>query len=633
VIHSLEIRRAEPLANGASFGTAGSYDQIIGRAKGEIDPNAAANRAIADIDKAPRNANGNVDYEVDIHILRPSDPKKGNGCILHDVLNRGNKQLFRNIADAASSADDFRAAEDVGNAFPLRRGFTVTWSGWESIASTAGTSMGIAIPVATEEGRPIINVVREEFAIGIRPNGEETFKLTYGAANLDPSRSRLTVRWRPNDPPRSISSSHWEFVDAKNVRLLPAGTRPEAGAIYELRYPARDPLVQGIGFAATRDFISCLRYDMMGRSAAGPIRHALAFGFSQSGRYLRDHISQGFNRDEMGRRVFDGVLTHAAGVGRVFLNTRFAQPFRTCTQREDHDFPENVFPFSTAVVHDSITDNTGSIFRRDGTDPLLIQTNTSTEYWQKGASLLHTDPLGERDLPLPPNSRVYLIAGTGHGGRAGLASETGVMTANPSNPHDPMPILRALLVALHEWVENGRLPPESKIPTLANGTLVLPEAIGFPDLPGVRVARDVNRFGPPADWVNPAPAPRIYRPLVCKVDADGNEIAGVRTPDIATPLGTYAGWNLYKAPFPEDVLADRIGSFIPFARTRAERARVGDPRESLAERYPHQAEYLAKVQRAVVDLVDQRLLLQEDAARYLAKADPAARAAPGDGLE
>ena len=621
MITSLEIQRAEPLVGGAVFGSTGAYLKMVGVAKGEIDPTVAANRQIADVEKAPRNANGRIEYKSYIFILRPSDPAKGNGRILYTVVNRGNKQLFHRIADAEPDENDFQSAADLGNAFPLNRGYTIVWSGWDPTAPTAGGRLVLAAPVATEGGQPIINVIREEFAVGMRPRADETLRLSYEAASLDPSDSRLTVRQRQDDARRELPRGSWEFADATTVRMLPAGTKPRLGTLYEIHYPAKNPPLLGLGFAATRDLVSYLRYDTEARAVTGrAINHALAIGFSQGGRYLRDHVSQGFNRDEQGRRVFDGVLAHTAGVGRVFLNQRFGQPFRTCTRHEDHDFPENAFPFSTAAVSDPITGKTGSLFRGDGSDPLFIQTNTSTEYWQKGASLLHTDPLGERDLQLPPNARVYLIAGTQHGGHVGLVSKPNKKAANPNNPHNPMPILRALLAALDEWVVNGRSPPESRVPTLAAQTLVPPEATSFPALSGVGIAREVNQFGPPGDWVHPEPASRFYRPLVCKVDADGNEIAGVRTPDIAVPLGTHTGWNLYKAPFPDAELADRMGSFIAFAATRAEREKTGDPRSSLAERYRDRADYVATVQQAAAALVADRLLLPDDAARYVERA-------------
>ena len=539
---SLDIERIESLADGAPFGDAGAYERVIGRAKGEVDPRDPSNKSIALIDKAPLNADGKVEYATDIFILRPKDPARGNGRILYEVNNRGRKMLFGNIADGPQGVNDPKTMADVGNGFPLRQGYTIVWSGWDPDAPRANMGLGLTAPVATDNGQPIVKIVRDEFCSGTRGGAIEVFKLSYEATTQEQPRATLTVRERADDEPRELPLNQWSFVDARSIKLR-EGTKPKPGYLYEFRYEAKNPKVLGLGFAATRDVISWLRHDPAAIAATGgKISHALAIGFSQAGRYLRNHISEGFNRDEAGRKVFDGIHSHIAGVGRIFFNTPFGQPARTGTQHEDHGFPENEFPFSTASLADPLTGKKGSLFRGDGSDPKLIDTNTSTEYWQKGASLLHTDPLGTEDVTLPENSRVYMIAGTQHGGRAGATTDPGP-NINPRNPHNPMPAVRALLVALDEWVVSGREPPPSRIPTLAAGTLVEPDKTGFPAVPGAAVVKATNQVAPPGDWVHPKPADKAYRTLVCKVDADGNEAAGVRLPDIAVPLATYTGWN------------------------------------------------------------------------------------------
>lgn len=282
--------------------------------------------------------------------------------------------------------------------------------------------------------------------------------------------------------------------------------------------------------------------------------------------------------------------------------------------------PENAFPFSTARMRDPVTGKTDGLLRNDGYDPLWMETNTSTEYWQKGASLLVTDPLGQRDVDLPANARAYLIAGTQHGGQAWMRSTPG-NCVNPRNPHSPTPALRALLVALSEWTD-GKTPPPSHTPRLKDGTLIAAHTLKFPAIPGVAVARRVNEFGVLTDWTAPAMDMRTpYRPLITNVDADGNEVAGIRLPDIAVPLGTFTGWNLYKAPYVEGELCDRNGTFIPFAATRAEREAKNDPRPSLEERYGTHAAYVAKVEDAARKLVAARTLLPEDAERLVARAN------------
>ena len=624
---SLDIERSEALADGAPFGDAGAYERVIGRAKGEVDPHDSANKSIALIDKAPLNANGKVEYAADIFILRPKDPARGNGRILYEVNNRGRKMLFGNIADGPQGVNDPKTMADVGNGFPLRQGYTIVWSGWDPDAPRANMGLGLTAPVASDNGQPIVKIVRDEFCSGTRGGAIEVFKLSYEATTQEQPRATLTVRERADDEPRELPLNQWSFVDARSIKLR-EGTKPKPGYLYEFRYEAKNPKVLGLGFAATRDVISWLRYDPAAIAATGgKISHALAIGFSQAGRYLRNHVSEGFNRDEAGRKVFDGIHSHIAGVGRIFFNTPFGQPARTGTQHEDHGFPENEFPFSTASLADPLTGKKGSLFRGDGSDPRLIETNTSTEYWQKGASLLHTDPLGTEDVTLPENSRVYMIAGTQHGGRAGATTDAGP-NINPRNPHNPMPAVRALLVALDEWVVSGKEPPPSRIPTLAAGTLVESDKTGFPAVPGAAVVKVTNQVAPPGDWVRPKPADKAYRTLVCKVDADGNEAAGVRLPDIAVPLATYSGWNEYKPPYPAGELADRDGSCLPFAVDKAARQAAGDPRPSIAERYKSGADYVAKVQAAVSALQKDRLLLAEDAKSYVERAHREPRVAP-----
>jgi hypothetical protein len=626
---ALEIEKTEPFAAGTSFGGAGEYVRIVGKVRGELDPTNPVNRGIVNLDKAPRNARGMVEYETDLFILRPADPATGNGTLLYEVNNRGRKFLNVWLMDAppvaAGAINDPRSAEHAGNGFFLRRGYTIVWSGWDPDAPRAGNGMAMTVPVATNNGQPIVRTIRDEFVSGTRGPQVDAFRLSYAAATLDQGQAMLTVRRKEAYVRTVIPASGWTYTDARTIKLLPEGTKPEPGSLYELTYAAKDPKVLGIGYAATRDVVSFLRYAARDDAGAvnpvgAPMKHALGVGISQSGRYLRDHVSQGFNQDESKRKVFDGVLAHISGIGRVFHNAEFGQPFRTNTQHEDHTYPENAFPFAAATVKDPVSGKSGATWRGDGFDPLLIEVNTSTEYWQKGASLLHTDPLGRRDLALDRNARLFMIAGTQHGGRAGLNTGAGPC-ANPRNPHSAAPALRALIVALDEWVTSGRAPPDSRVPTLKAGTLVDSDHTGFPAIPGAAATREINQIALFGDWVRPDTHSKTpYRALVSKVDGSGNEVAGIRLPDIAVPIATYTGWNLYKAPFPEGELCDRDGSYMPFAKAKAERQARNDPRPSLEELYGDHAGYVRKVEAAAAALVKQRLLLQEDAGRYIERA-------------
>ena len=426
MIVSFDIEKVEPLADGAPFGAVGAYERVIGRAKGEVDPEHPGNEGIALIDKAPLNANGKVEYTTDVFILRPKDPAKGNGRILYEVNNRGRKMLFGNIADGPQGVNDPKTMADVGNGFPMRQGYTIVWSGWDPDAPRANMGLGLTAPVATDNGKPIIDMVREEFVSGTRVGNLDVFKLSYEAASAGPGvGAAVGTRARRRRAPRAAAQPM--VLRRCPVDQAQRRHKPTPGWLYEFHYEATNPKVQGLGFAATRDVVSWLRHDPAAIAATGgKISHALAIGFSQAGRYLRHHVSGGFNRDEQGRKVFDGIHAHIAGVGRIFFNMPFGQPARTGTQHEDHGFPENAFPFSTATLSDPLTEREGLAVPEATTrDPKLIETNTSTEYWQKGASLLHTDPLGKKDVALPENSRVYLIAGTQHGGRAGATTDPG----------------------------------------------------------------------------------------------------------------------------------------------------------------------------------------------------------------
>jgi hypothetical protein len=592
--------RREPFAGGAPFGASGAYERIEGVVSGALDPSHPANRGIALLDQAPRDAGGLVRYKSSYILLRPADPVQGNGRLLYEVNNRGRIMMLANLC-AGATGNDPKNLADLGNALPFRLGFSLLWTGWDPAAPKA-TGLWLEAPSIEE----LTQKIREEFVSGTRLGVHEAFRLSHDAHRI------IAVTVRRTQTAERIPVP-FELADARTVRLAPEGTKPVIGSIYEVRYDATNPRVQGIGFAATRDIVSHIRShgeDFTGRA----ISHTLAFGISQAGRYLRDHIAQGFNADLEGKRVFDGVLTHVAGIGRVFLNTPFAQPFRTRTWHEDHDFPEIEFPFSSAAMTDPVTCAAGGLMRGETSDPKLIETNTSTEYWQKGASLSHTDPLGDHDVELPSNARGYLIAGTQHGGKAGMPRDNGPCV-NPRNWHDPMAAIRALLVALDEWVVSDREPPESRLPRIADGSLVAAGKLALPAVPGLTRPAAANDVYPLGDWTDPRAPARGWRSLVPQIDADGNEIAGIRLPDIAVPIGTFTGWNLYREPYPAGELADRDGTFIAFAATKAERG--ADPRLSLAERYLSATSRAAQVKTVVDKLRGQRLLLAEDAERML----------------
>jgi alpha/beta hydrolase family protein len=623
-ITAITVERVEDFADGASFGEVGAYERVSGKAKGELDPTSPLNRGIVDLAKAPLNARGLVEYETEFFLLRPKDPAKGSHTLVYEVNNRGNKYLihqFDRVSLAKGINNDPKTLEDAGDGLLFQRGYTLAWSGWDPDVPRNNHQISITVPVASDNGHAIVREIRDEFVPGNRGVGEDALQLSHEAVEADAAKASLTVRRKEAYPPETIPAGRWTFVDARHIRLLPDGTKFEKGAIYDFHYRAQNPKVTGIGFAATRDFVAALRDPLQSDVVLAPgITHTITVGISQSGRFLRDFLWQGFNREESGGKVFDAVFSYIAGAGKVFLNAEFAEPFRTSTQHEDHFMPENAFPFSEAHLHDPVTGRSDAILRGDGSDPLVFEVNSSTEYWQKGASLLTTDPSGERDVTLPETVRAYLVAGTHHYGP--VPAEPG-LCVNRRNPHDPAPALRALLVDLEEWLA-GRAPPVSRVPRIGDGTLVRADATGFPALPGLRITAETHWLGLYGDWVHPKPErDKAYRPLVPKVNESGNETSGILLPDIAAPVATYTGWNLYAADFAEGELCDRFGSYLPFARTKADRSTNGDPRPSLEERYGDQASYVTKITAAANALVKERLLLPEDAQRYI----DAARAA------
>ena len=634
----IEIERVEsPTFEGRAFGEVGPYEKLVGRVFGEVDPEAPENAVITDIELAPRNARGLVAYVADFLILRPVDPSKGNGRIFYELNNRGRMLSLGQMNDARSGGNDPTAAADAGNGFLMRRGYTFVSSGWDTTAAPDGTRLRIAVPIAANpDGSPIVGPALEEFVVD--NDSTMTGTLTYPAASRDTTRASLTVRTRYTDVPEPIDAGGWEYIDARTIRLRPPGTRFEQGRLYELAYPARDPQVAGLGFAAVRDVVAFLRHaatDDQGapNPLAGSVGQVLTMGISQAGRFLRDFVHLGFNGDERERQVFDGVLNWIGGASGGFFNYRFAQPFRTHRQHIARWFPEREFPFANHLLTDPVTGRTDGRLERcraTGTCPRLMEANSANEYWVKGASLLHTDLEGN-DLPDPPEVRFYLFSSLPHA--AGIGSSGLGICRHPRNPLVANAGLRALLVTLDEWVATGAEPPPSRVPRRADGSLTIPlprEMVGFPSIPGVLYTGlmstgDLFDYG--SDFAEgilttlpPASAGSPYPVFVPRTDADGNDLAGIRLPAIAAPRATFTGWALRAPAFGGPDLCDAAGQRIDFPATRDERLASGDPRPSLEERYPDARTYVEAVAAAAQDLARERLLLDEDVERIVREA-------------
>jgi hypothetical protein len=608
-----EVLRIEsPAFGGRTFGTVGTYDRIIARAAIAVSPNDPHNSMIVDIDRAPRNTQGLVEAVSDVEILRPTIPANGNRRLLYEALNRGTKLGPALFNDSSAPTDPAKPTDD-GNGFLLNSGFTLVWSGWQGDVPVGGGRLTFAPPTVPE----VTGLSREEFIFD-HMESPASAPLSYPAADLDPARAKLTVRERVGDPRVVPADLSFNFEGANKISInRPAGF--DAGAIYEFVYLAKDPKLMGLGFAATRDIVSFLRNERADTGGgpnvlAGFIDHAIGFGVSQSGRYLHDFLYLGFNADETDRPVFDGLMPHIAGGKKTFINYRFGQPGRNVQQHAEALYPGGDFPFTYPVITDPFTGRTDGFLARctaAGNCPKIVQTDTELEFYQSFASLVATDTQGNA-LAMTDNVRLFLLSNLQHFARANAKSAPTKICAFSSNPLHAGPPLRALLVALDKWITDGTLPPASRYPSRADGTLVqsTAEAVGFPKIPGHTYTGTVNRAALAKDVAYP-----VYVP---KTDADGRDLSGVRLPTLEAPVATYTGWNLRKAGFSEGELCDLVGTMLPFAATRDERLKNNDPRPSVAERYPTEGDRAAAITKAARQLVLDRLLLEEDANLFTA---------------
>ena len=632
-------RSQSPTFGGYAWPGVGRYEKIVGKAYGEVNPFDPQNALIVDIKLAPRNIRGNVEYAFDFYILKPIDLSKGAHRVMYEPPNRGGK-TWTALARVTGGGNDPGSITDsvvLANAFLMPRGYTMVWSGWDKSAgtSTANFNATITLPIAKNPDDSSITGLAYEYIV----TSGSSFTLSYPASTLDKAQAKLTHRVHLNDTPVEIPASGWNY-NAAGTAISLAGGSFVANDIYEFSYTAKDPTVNGLGFAAVRDWNAWLRYENQDdfgnlNPLAGDIERIYTEISSQPGRLLNDFRHLGFNQAENGRKVFDGLMQWISAGSGLNLNYRFSQPNRTERNRQDHLHVENVFPFANVVTTDPFTGKTDSRYascEATGTCPLGVEIYSANEYWVKTASLLHTTPDGTRDLPDSPYTRNYFMSSMRHG--TGNAATRG-NCQQFQNPLNSAPVQRALFLALDEWATKGTPPPGSRVPRLDNGTMAPPlpqSGVGFPNIPGVtytglQTTRYLLNYGPdfyntgiatinPPVFTapyqnNPANGP-IYPSYVPTTDSDGNDIAGVRLPDVTVPLATYTGWALRSGVWANDG-CEAEGQYIPFARTEAERVAAGDPRPSVEARYPSFGEYKSAVMRAIDGLVTDRLMLCEDA--------------------
>src|SRR5436190_10683994 len=597
-VSRVEITTRRDVAGGRSFGSAGAYEQLAGRLYFSIDPANKRNRVIVDLDKAQKNAAGKIEMSADLVILKPRDATKGNGIALFDVVNRGRGVALSKF-DAQAGATGTAAADEYGDGFLLNRGYTIVQVGWEFDARREG-----AIRAELPGAVGVTGLAHATF-IPTSKNAEATVGDLAGYTPSDPAAAEntLTVRDSPQAAATTIPRAKWHL--AGNVVTLDGGFEP--GRIYELAYKAATPPVAALGFAAVRDAASWVRYSP---DATVSAKYVFAFGSSQTGRFLRELLYDGFYTDERNRLVFDAVIPHLAGASGVNLNRRWSTPTSLSSD------VATIFPFSDMKQRDPVTGVEEGLLenaRAGERQPKVFWTNTPTEVWQKAAALEAMTPDGSQDRPLPANTRLYLFASTQHDpARFPSTVSNGQLQDNPT---DYSWAMRTLLVAMEKWVRDGVAPPPSRYPRLQDGNLVRSTDVAFPDLPGVTSPRKVL---PGARGVNSlvakdggagTPLPL----LVSQVDKDGNELGGLRLPEVMVPLATSAGWNFRKASIGgTHLLYPLLGSYIPFASTKAERERTHDPRPSIEERYASREQYLKQVQEAAASLVKDGYVLAED---------------------
>ena len=652
----LDIAETVSFADGHGFGDAGPYERLRGRARYAVDPAAAAQSGIVDIEQAPLNADGLVEFSAELYIFRPADPARGNRRLFFDWGNRGNLRALQYFNDGVHSNDPNTLAE-AGNGFLFRRGYSLVWAAWQGDLLPGDGRLTMNLPVATDNGAPITGPVRQEF-VPVSPTicfplSGRIDTRSHPTASRDTTQARLTKRRYPQSERISIPPEAWSFAQATRgldtgaqvaargggaLAILPSDefiTMPsgfQPGWIYELVYTGRDPLVMGLGHVAVRDLVSHLKYGEQDRAGnANPlpgIEKAYGFGRSQTGRCLRDYLYRGFNADAQARRVFDGVMPHVAGAGKMWLNHRFANAVSMAGQQyEDHENIADSFPFSYAPSTDHLSGRTDAILKRPDSDPLVLHTQSATEYWQRRASLSHTDTQGN-DLEQPDGVRIYLWASSQHTSSPRDVTPAKGICENYANVVAASPLFRALLDALDAWASEGTPPPESRIPRQSDGTAVTYAQwrAQFPEIPGVRATTGpaaLSRldFGPEAEngiLTNQPPAVldvHAYTILVPAVDEDGNDIAGIRVPMVQAPLGTYTGWNTRGQGYGTGANYEFSGSYIPFMDTPEERAFTGDPRPSVLERYGSAQGYIDAITAAARRLVAEGFLLEEDVAR------------------
>lgn len=641
VLH-VDIKSRQPVLNGKSFGQYGAYEVITGDIIFGFDPLNPMNVRVVDITLAPRNADGLVEARANFVVLQPMDPDQGRGVTLIEVSNRGGKFSPSYFNRATTRSMDPGDPEAFGDELLMRQGLAVIWVGWQYDVPAREGALRLSVPkVQNPDGSPIYGLVRSDWTID-RP--AKSLKIShrnhtpYPVADPDHPDNILTVRNGRDAERQVIPRGQWRFAreDSGTVTpdlayiLLDGGF--QSGKIYELVYRAKDPAVVGLGLAVIRDIISYAKYDV---ASHFPAKVGVAAGVSQTGRFLRHFLYQGFNTDEEGRKAYDGLMIITAGAGRGSFNHRFAQPSRDGHRYSAFFYPTDIFPFTSRSQTDTgLQRMDGLLTHLHNPDhaPKTFYINTGYEYWGRAASLIHTSSDGTMDIEPLENERIYHLAS----GQHFVSRRFPPQQQNNSNVFRGNPLefkvnYRALLVQLVKWVEDDTQPPSSAYPRKDSKTLVAIEQVDFPRIPGVAFPEVIHTayradYGPRwSEGIVDNQPPKLgetFSSQVSQVDKFGNEIAGVRNVEVRVPLATYTPWSL-RSEFAagKNELVDFRGNFIPLPRTDEEKVQRGEPRPSSSSLYKSREDYLTKIREAAGSLVKERFLLLEDKAYIIKRAE------------
>ncbi len=631
---NFEQTRRIPYAGGTSFSDVGPYEQIDGILTFGVDPGAPANREIVDLGLVDRDENGLVQFKADFSITRPVDPELGSHTLLIELPNRGRRRIIDTLNMTGADASN---SPPPGDGFLFERGYSIASIGWQWDVFKDDILMGLDAPLANISGE----IDPGQAVVEIRPyQRARTWLLAdrihkpLRASDLNDPEASLLVKDYEDGEVELVPRDRWRFA-----KESPGGVEPsnehiyleegfEPGKYYQVLYRTDDAPVAGAGLIAFRDVATFLRNESDQFSLGlGRIDNVIGYGVSQTGRFIRHFLHLGLNVDENGQTAYDGLLPHVAGARMGSFNNRYAQP-------SNQSYPSwgHMFPFADAERDDPLSGRRDGLLARlhkEGAVPKIVYTNSSAEYWRGDCSLMTTDPLGTIDIELDPGTRVYHFAGTQHG--PGTLPQTaegapeGALGAHPFGVVDYSPLLRAALVNLVDWVANDTEPPGSMYPNIADGTAITRQEVleTFNHLPDQAVPNpqklwvirtiDLGQRAQEGVGTYPPVEGKAYACLVSSVDADGNELGGIRLPDISVPVATHAGWN---------TRANETGSpdqQIPmqgftrwFSATERDREQRTDPRPSIEERYESRDEYERLVREEVGWLIRDRFVLESD---------------------